>query len=412
MPKRNIKGGGGLSRDATVSKRAEEALRESEERFRKAFQSSPVGIIMTRLSDNHIVDVNDTLLRVWGYTREEVVGRTAEDLNVWVNPEDRLNILQALRENKPVSMFEAQFRRKSGELAWGVLSATPVDIGGEPHLIVLAQDVTERKRAEEALRAANETMRTLVTASPSAIICIDLEGRATVWNSAAERIFGWTAREVIGKPLNLAPPEKADEVNALRQQALRGETVTGYEGKRLRKDGSLVDVNVAFGPVCDPQGRVTGVLSVLTNITERKRTEEKLRVASETVHTLVTASPSAIIAVDLEGRATAWNRAAERIFGWTAREVIGKPLPMTPPDKAEEVKALRQRALRGETVTGYEGKRLRKDGSLIDVNVGVGPVHDQDGRVVGTIGVMTDISARKRSEEKLNRTTAQLNALV
>ncbi|MDO8532005.1 MAG: PAS domain S-box protein, partial [Dehalococcoidia bacterium] len=395
-----------------VSKRAEEALRESEERFRKAFQSSPVGIIMTRLSDNHMVDVNDTLLRMWGYTREEVVGRTAEDLNVWVNPEDRLNIVQALRENKPVSMFEAQFRRKSGELAWGVLSATHVDIGGEPHLIVLTQDVTERKRTEEALRAANETMFTLVTASPSAIICIDMEGRATVWNRAAERIFGWTAQEIIGKPLPMTPPEKAEEVKALRQRALQGETVTGYEVRRLRKDGSLIDVSVSFGPVCDPQGRVTGIVSVMTDITRRKRTEEKLRMANETVRTLVTASPSAIITVDLEGRATAWNHAAERIFGWTAHEVIGKPLPMTPPEKAEEVKALRQQALRGETVTGYVGKRLRKDGSLVDVNVAVGPIHDQQGRVVGTIGVMTDISARKRAEAKLTRTTAQLNALI
>lgn len=421
MPKRkrSIKGGGGLSRDATVSRRPEEALRESEERFRKAFQSSPVGIVMTRLSDNHIVDVNDALLRVWGYTREEVAGRTAEDLNVWVNPEDRLNIIQTLRENKPVSMFEAQFRRKSGELAWGILSATLVDIGGEPHLMVQAQDVTERKRAEETLRMAIETMRTLVTASPSAIICIDMKGRATVWNSAAERIFGWTAREVIGKPLPVIPSENAKEAEVLRQRAFQGETVTGCEVRRLRKDGSLIDVSVAFGPVHDRQGRVIGVVSVITDITERKRNEEalrktqdSLRQSSEILSGVISAAPVAVVALDHDGRLTLWNQAAERMYGWKAEEVIGHLPPYIPDDRREEYALLRKRLLEGEAIVEYEATRRKKNGDLIEVSLSSTLLRDARGEIIGTMGFQVDITERKRSEEKLNRTTAQLNALV
>jgi len=248
---------------------------------------------------------------------------------------------------------------------------------------------------------ANETVRTLVTASPSAIISVDLEGRATAWNRAAERIFGWTAREVIGKPLPMTPPEKAEEVKSLRQRALRGETVTGYEGKRLRKDGSLIDVNVAVGPAHDQHGRVVGTIGVMTDVTERRRAEEKLNRTTAQLNALIQSSPAAILGLDMESRVTDWSPAAERMYGWSAKDAIGMPLPLIPEDRREEHAVLLKRSLGGEPLVDYETRRLRQDGSQVDVSVSTALLRDAGGEVVGRLGIHLDITERKRAEEKL-----------
>ncbi|MHA2333328.1 MAG: response regulator [Candidatus Hodarchaeales archaeon] len=141
-----------LFTDITELKQAEEALKKSEEKFAKAFHSSPNSIAITRMADGHIVDVNDSFIRTYGYSLEELVDRSVLDLNIWVNPKRRPEFIKALQEHEEVRNFDVQVRAKSGEIRTMLFSAEMIDIDGEACLITTASDITERKRAENALR--------------------------------------------------------------------------------------------------------------------------------------------------------------------------------------------------------------------------------------------------------------------
>jgi PAS domain S-box-containing protein len=147
----------------------------------------------------------------------------------------------------------------------------------------VAIDISERKRTEELLREANQTLHALVYASPLAIVAKDREGRITRWNEAAERTFGWTEEEVLGRPNVLVPEEGQGEFEALQQRLWAGETVTGVETRRRRKDGTPIDVSVSKAPLRDAGGHIVGSMALIADITEQKRAEEFRR---QYVHTI------------------------------------------------------------------------------------------------------------------------------
>jgi PAS domain S-box-containing protein len=142
----------------------------------------------------------------------------------------------------------------------------------------IARDISARKIAEEAVPKANETS---VYASPIPIVGVDAEGRVTIWNAAAEDVFGWKECEVIGKPNPVIPEDQAGEAAALYQQLFSGKTLTGVEVHRRRKDGELVTISLSATPLWDENHKVRGILKFLADITEQKRAEESLRAAEE-----------------------------------------------------------------------------------------------------------------------------------
>jgi diguanylate cyclase (GGDEF)-like protein/PAS domain S-box-containing protein len=171
--------------DITEVRRAEEQLRRSEERFEKIFQASPDAIVISRLSDGRYLEVNQRWLELFGFRREEAVGRTAFDLGVWVDPGERPRFVEQVRERGALQDFEARFRKKSGEIIEAVLSAEVIDIDGEAHLIVPIQDITDRKRAEE--RIQQMATRDALTGLPNRLL---LNDRLALAISQAERRGG------------------------------------------------------------------------------------------------------------------------------------------------------------------------------------------------------------------------------
>ena len=171
--------------DVTDSRRAEELLRRSEERFEKIFQASPDAIVISRLSDGRYLEVNQRWLELFGFRREEAVGRTAFDLGVWVDPEERPRFVAAIRERGALRHFEARFRKKSGAIIDAVVSAEVIDIDGEEHLIVPIQDITDRKRAEERIQQL--ATRDALTGLPNRLLMND---RLTLAISQAQRRGG------------------------------------------------------------------------------------------------------------------------------------------------------------------------------------------------------------------------------
>ncbi len=248
-----------------------------------------------------------------------------------------------------------------------------------------------------------ERLQALIDSSPLALVEFGLDTRIRLWNPAAERIFGWTREEMLGRDgLPMAPPPKRGEAEDLFVRVREGEFVNDYETVRLHKDGALVAVSIAAAPVRDGAGRVIGNLVAYTDITERKAQEQRLQA-------LIDSSPLALVEFALDTRIRLWNPAAERIFGWRRDEILGRGgLPMAPPAKRAESEALFAQVLAGQAVNDYETVRRRKDGSLVAVSIAGAPVRDGSGRVVGNLVAYTDITERKAQEAEVHRLNDEL----
>ncbi len=239
----------------------------------------------------------------------------------------------------------------------------------------------------------------IVDNSPLAIFGATAEGRVMLWNPACERIFGWRAEEVMGRTTPMVPEEFRAQGEGFRQRALAGESMSDVEVVRQRRDGSLIQLSYSNGPIYDAAGKAVGVLFIAVDITERKGTEEKLRVANDSMRAIVQNSPLAIYAYDADGLVKLWNPAAERIFGWSEKEALGRLPPFVPEEKLAEFAAIQKRVLSGEFMKDLEVTRQRKDGTPVVISANNAPLYDAHGQPVGTMSVSTDITQRKQTEQ-------------
>ncbi|MDP2729979.1 MAG: PAS domain S-box protein [Dehalococcoidales bacterium] len=237
----------------------------------------------------------------------------------------------------------------------------------------------------------------IVESSEDAIITKDLDGIVTSWNPAAERMFGYTQKEAVGKSISMiATPDRIDEYTEIIDKVRRGITVERYETQRKRKNGTVVDVWVTVSPVKDEEGKLIGLSAIDRDITSQKEASRY----SQSLAAIVQSSEDAVISEALEGTITSWNPAAEKMFGYSEMEALGKPMTIIgPPDRVDEFRELIERVRSGINVERYETQRQRKDGSLVDVAVTVSPVRDTEGRLIGLSAIDRDITSEKQASQ-------------
>jgi two-component system cell cycle sensor histidine kinase/response regulator CckA len=254
-----------------------------------------------------------------------------------------------------------------------------------------------RKRAEEA----TVWLAAIVESSQDAIIGKDLDGLIMSWNKGAEVMYGYASNEVIGQHISvLTPPGRSDEVPRILDELRKGQRISSLETVRMAKSGKLLNVSLTISPVQDSDGTIIGASVVGRDITAEKIAQEALRQANETS---IYSSPVPIVAADPQSLVTMLNPAAADVFGWSEKEVIGKPVPIIPPDDTEAAALLHRRLLSGETLTGVEVRRQRRDGSLLTISLSASPLWDENHKVKGIIGFLTDITERKSAEEALRK---------
>jgi PAS domain S-box-containing protein len=231
----------------------------------------------------------------------------------------------------------------------------------------------------------------IVASSDDAIVSKDLSGIVRSWNPSAERIFGYSAAEMVGKSITvLFPPDRMDEEPQILERLKRGERVDHFQTVRMHKDGRRLLVSVTISPIRDATGRVVGASKVARDITRTSELEGMFGA-------IVAGSDDAIVSKDLSGIVRSWNPSAERIFGYTAAEMVGKSITVLfPPDRLDEEPQILERLKRGERVEHFETVRIRKDGRPVEVSVTISPVKGVDGRVVGASKVARDITELKR----------------
>ena len=252
-----------------------------------------------------------------------------------------------------------------------------------------------RKRTDDSAAAR---LTAIVDSSDDAIVSKTLDGTITSWNRSAERIFGYTAAEAVGQSIfMIIPPDRMEEERGVLARLQAGESIDHFQTVRRHKDGTLVNVSLTVSPIRDARGRLIGASKIARDIGERKRLDETLALLGA----IVDSSDDAIVSKTLNGIVTSWNRAAERLFGFTAAEAVGQSiLLIIPPERRAEEDMVLARVRAGEAVDHFETVRRRKDGSLVDISLTVSPMRDSQGRVIGASKIARDVSARKRLERE------------
>ena len=330
-------------------RRAEHTLRAGEERFR-TFLDVAADALMVHTQDGTVVDVNRHAYESLGYTRQELIGMKPAAFDAGLD-ETRLSRVIAQVEAGGAVTFETQWRRKDG-------TVFPVEVRGRQFRygarwlgISISRDISERKQAEE--RTAK--LAAIVESSDDAIISKDLNGIITTWNTAAERIFGYAASEVIGQPVAiLMPPDRVDEVRGILERIRSGERVDHFETVRRRKDGTLLDISLSVSPIIDGSGNVVGASKVARDISERKRAEERLREKDAALETART-ELARVSRVTTLGELTTSiaHEVAQPLGGMIASAAAcTRWLAAEPPDLAEARSAL-------DNITA-DGKRARE----------------------------------------------------
>ena len=300
--------------DITERKRSEEALRESENKFSKAFQATPSILVIASLADGRYMEVNEAFERVIGYRRDEVIGRSSLELSIWQNPGDRANVLRMLAEGEKVRDLEIGFRNKSGIIIDSLYSAEIIEIGAEQCLLSLVNDITARKKVEEELRHSEERYRRLYNDTPVMLHSIDHDGRLVSVSNYWLETLGYERSEVIGRKSTefLTAASRSYSTEVVLPEFFRTGFCKEVPYQMVTKNGEILDVLLSAIAERDSEEKVVRSLAVMVDVTERKQAEEEI----ERLNTDLAAR-----AAELE----AANRELEA-FNYTVAHDLRKPL--------------------------------------------------------------------------------------
>ena len=360
--------------------------------------SADDAIISTDLAGT-IASWNRSAERIFGYTDAEAIGQS---IHLIVPPEvyqGEEDVLRRVRAGESVKGHETVRIRKDGQRIEVTSTVSPIltpqgEVIGASEI---GRDITESRRlARDARHFA-----AIVESSDDAIVSKDLNGTILTWNRAAERLFGYTAAEIVGQSVRvIIPPDRQSEEDHVLSVVRRGEMVDHFETVRLRKNGTRVPVSLTVSPIRGSTGEIIGASKVVRDLSRVQRAQrDALRLAS-----IVDSSDDAIVSKDLNSIVTSWNSAAERLFGFTESEMVGQSIRrIIPDDRQQEEDVVLSRIRRGERVEHYETIRRRKDGTFLPVSLTVSPILTEDGTVVGASKIARDISDRERADEERQR---------
>jgi PAS domain S-box-containing protein len=301
--------------DVTDRRNAEEALRASEARFAAAFNSTGVVMVISRLSDDRIVEINRPFLEQSGYERDQVIGKTAAEIGVFADPHDAEGLRHELQERGSVRDYELEIVRPTGEVRHTVLSADIVQLQGEPHLITAAVDTTARFEAAEALRVSEERYRNLVLQTADGVLALDREGHIVDVNPAMAGYLGRPVRELIGRLwTDFIEPENLAETPFRRPEMESGRPAT-FERRIVRPDGSVVELEV------HARGYENGLMiGTARDIGSRKAAEQERAHLTRVIEQ----SADSIMIADPDGMLVYINPAMELSSGWSREAAAGR----------------------------------------------------------------------------------------
>jgi len=403
-------------KDITERKKAEETLRQSEERYRELIENAN-DIIYTHDLAGNFTSINKAGERVTGYTRDEVLGMNISRILTPETLEQARQMIAHKVNQGGQTQYEMEIVAKDGHRILLEVSSRLIYEGDKPVSVQgIARDITERKKMEQALKESEERLKRYWNSSPDAIYIHDLKGTFLRGNKAGKELLGYSADEIEGRSfleLPILPPEYLPKAIQLLQLSEAGKPTGPDEFELVRKDGKHVFVEISAYPMT--QGDKTEVIGIARNITERKRMEDALRESEERHRLYFENASDVIFSVNLEGRLLSISRSVERYLGYKPEELIGKKLGdmnLLSPQSQELALYGMMRILAGEQVTASEGEFIAKDGTRKFGEVSSAPIFSPDGKVAEIICVARDITERKLMEDALRESEERFRRLV
>ena len=393
----------GLAVDITDRKQMEEAVRKSEEKFSKAFQESPLAFSLTSTKDHRYIEINETFERVTGWSRAEIMGRTALDVGIWMDPAQRIAFINRLLAEGTVRDLEISYRARNGQVRTGLTSAELIEINGEPCALSAVADITEAKKSEEARQASERRFSQFFSTLPEYCYMTSPTGEILDVNPAACKALGYKREELLGKPLSdLYAPESAAKLVNLLEKWKRTGKLRKEEMFVLTKAGQKRTVLLNAGAVRDTNGKMVYVASVQVDVTERKEILQKLRESQSRLKSIVESAMDAIIVVDQDQRIIVFNAAAEKMFACRARDAIRTSIHRFIPERLRAAWSTQIHHFSETRATLAMGNLeplcgLRATGEEFPIEASIS-YSETDGWKVFTV-IIRDITERKQAEE-------------
>ena len=395
------------ARDITERKRAEEARAQLA-----AIVESSDDAIKAKDLDGTILSWNQGATRIYGYTAAEMIGRSITALCPADHPSEIPQMLDRIRRGEYVQHYETVRQTKDGRLINVSLTMSPIRDGSGKIIgaSTIARDISEHKRAEEALRLAGAYNRSLIEASLDPLVTIDANGRIMDVNAATEKVTGRTRQELIGADFSdyFTEPEKA---RAGYQQVFREGSVQDYPLEIRHVDGHHTPVLYNASVYRDERGKIIGIFAAARDITRIRQAELALRLASAYNRSLIEASLDPLVTVDDQGKIMDVNAAMEKVTGHSRLELIGTDVSgyFTEPERA---RAGYQKVFREGSVQDYALEIRHRDGHHTPVVYNASVYRDEGGKVIGLFAAARDVTRIRQAEEALRIASTYNRSLI
>jgi PAS domain S-box-containing protein len=403
------------------NKRLLSDILRQEEKYSKAFHSSPYAVILTSLSDGRIIEANEGFLNMTGYQYTDVRDKTTMDLGFWARKGDRAAVIDELMNKGKVYEREFQFRSKSGEEIIGLFSAEIIVINNEKCVLSSINDVTERKRSElqrkemlDTLRESERRYRSLVENANEAIY-VAQNGMIKFINRAGVEMSGYSEEEIISKPfVEFIHPDDRAVVEERYLRRLAGEKPQPHFTFRFIAGNGEIKW-LEMGAALINFGGKPASLNIVTDITERKQAEEALKISEDKYRGIFENSIEGVYQTTPPGRYISVNPALVRMLGYKSPEDlmrnitdVGRQLFVNPEDWKEYVTIIEETGV----INGFELQVYRKDGSTMWISTNARAIRDSKGNITRFDGTAEDISARRRDAEEITRLNSELERKV
>ncbi|MCK9209692.1 MAG: PAS domain S-box protein [Ignavibacteriaceae bacterium] len=405
----------GVRIDITEHKRAEEQLRLSEEKFRKAFITSPDAVIITRLDDGMYCVVNKGFADLMGYSEDEIVGKKTDELNLWNNTDDRIRLIEELKNNGIVQNYETVLQSKNDELIDGLISASIIEIEGVPHIISITRDITKRKIVEQELidtkkkvEESERKFKAITNQSTEGIALVDNDGNYVFVNPAFCKMVGYSEEELLNMTVFdlRAKTQPYGSFNESKSTRLGLPVQVNLQ----RKDGTefITEIIGSIVRIDDHDF----VLGTVRDITERQMMEEALRVSEERYRLIAENTADSIAVFDMDLNYTYLSPSVIKLLGYTPDELmaLGIKKILTPnsiqliqQNYAEELELEKSGKTDPNRSRLILTEQIRKDGVKIWVEGTVSFIRNEDGKAIGILAISRDITERKHVEEELRK---------
>jgi two-component system, cell cycle sensor histidine kinase and response regulator CckA len=386
----------------------------SEEKYRLLFENSKEAVFMTT-PDGRYIDMNPAGVEMFGYaSRDEMLGL---DINtdIFSDPDARKRYAKKLEEDGYVKDYRMELKRKDGSRLIALTTATVVK--NERGEIIayhgMNHDITARDRESEALRENMERLDLALRAANMGVWHWDIINQKIDYDEQSFHLLGIdpsTFKRTREDFYNVVHPDDREKIRlSLLRRIEDDDAPSMLEFRIIWPDGTIRHLTGRGKAVRDDAGKPVRMHGIQWDITEQKRAETQLKKSNELLRVIIETAPTAIIGLDLEGKVhTVWNRAAEKMLGWSAEEAMGRYLPSVPVDNEEEFRRFREFMRSGNTMNGVEVARRKSDGTPIYYSIYASPLRDENGAVLGNIAVLVDITNRKSVEEALRESEERL----